>query len=79
MKKRLFSAITAAAMTASAGLVYFPAGVFELTAKAADPITGETADGFTYEITDEAVTITSSASIISSSVKERSITATDSR
>ncbi len=58
MKKRLFSAITAAAMTASAGLVYFPAGVFELTAKAADPITGETADGFTYEITEEAVTIT---------------------
>ena len=58
MKKRLFSAITAAAMTASAGLVYFPAGVFELTAKAADPITGETSDGFTYEITDEAVTIT---------------------
>ncbi len=58
MKKRLISAVTAITMTASAGLASFPAGSFILPVRAAEPIKGETADGFTYEITDEGVTIT---------------------
>ncbi|MBQ8962098.1 MAG: hypothetical protein IJ071_12950 [Ruminococcus sp.] len=52
MRKRLLSALTAAAMTASAG-VCFPA-----TAKAADPITSETSDGFTYEIGEDYAAVT---------------------
>lgn len=58
MKKRLTSALTAFTMTASAGLSSFPAGSFVLQVNAAEAETGETSNGFTYEITEDDVTIT---------------------
>lgn len=54
MKRRFFSALTASVMTVSAGLSAFPAALPVI----AESITGETADGFTYEITDSEVIIT---------------------
>ena len=54
MKKRLLSVFTAVITTAASTLSVFPA---VLTARA-DDITGETSDGFTYQITDSDVSIT---------------------
>ena len=58
MKKRLFAGLTASALSVTAALAAFPAGSLALPVRAADPITGETSDGFTYEITDASVSIT---------------------
>ena len=58
MSKRLLSALSASALSVTAALAAFPAGSLVLTAKADDPVTGETSDGFTYEIGEDYVEIT---------------------
>ncbi len=56
MTKKIIAAVTASVMAFTAEIAVFPYGTF--FANAEDKITGETPNGFTYEIEDDRVSIT---------------------